>query len=49
MKKRRDSMYSFNTLIEKEYGEKLEKITANKNILKTDWLRQKIEEDYKKL
>lgn len=48
-RERRKKMYPINTLIEKDYGEKLEKILNEKKLLKTDWIREKIDEDYNKL
>lgn len=48
-KKRRREMYGITTLLRPEEGENLEKILKAKNIKKTDWIRQKIEEDLKNL
>ena len=48
-RERRKNMYTIYTMIEKDYGDKLEKILNEKKLLKTDWIREKIEEDYNKL
>ena len=48
-KKRRREMYGITTLLRPEEGKNLDKILKAKNISKTDWIRQKIEEDLKNL
>lgn len=49
MKNRRDKMFIFYAQIEKEYETKMNKILEKESKTKTDWLREKIEENYKKL
>lgn len=49
MRNRRKEMYSVNILLKPEEGKNLDKILKIKKITKTDWIRQKINEDIKSL
>jgi len=45
MRNRRKAMYSVNILLKPEEGKNLDKILKAKKLSKTEWIRQKINED----
>ena len=45
---RRKTRYTFYATIDKEQGDKLEKILEDKKYTKTQWLNEKIDQDEKK-